>query len=117
MPGPAPSCRALAAEPWKPEPSRAILNGSIGLKAQLALEEALSQAVQLRLSSVDEVLHPQLIPGPKLANQEFTNCSHVSLNVFVPYAIPEFPSTIAAFLDTLYCALNESPSDLQNMSS
>ncbi len=64
MHGPAPSRRAPAAEPWKPEPSRAVLNGSIGLKARLALEEALSRAVEPRLSSVDEVPHPQLIPGP-----------------------------------------------------
>ncbi len=53
--GPARSHRAPAAGPSKPKPSQALLNGPVGLRAQLALEEAVGQAIEPRLSSVNEV--------------------------------------------------------------
>src|ERR1700678_2710977 len=45
-----PSCRAIEAEP-----SRALLDGFVGLRARLALNEALSRALQPRLYSTRHV--------------------------------------------------------------
>src|SRR6266550_3890852 len=53
--GPARSRRAPAAGPSKPELSQALLNGPVGLRARLALEEAMGRAIEPRLSSVNEV--------------------------------------------------------------
>src|SRR5271155_2655148 len=45
-----PGCRAV-----KAEPSRALLDGLVGLRARLALNEALSRALQPRLYSTRHV--------------------------------------------------------------
>ena len=45
-----PGCRAVEAEP-----SRALLDGFVGLRARLALNEALSRALQPRLYSTQHV--------------------------------------------------------------
>jgi hypothetical protein len=50
--GPAPSRQALAAEPQKPEPGRALLDGLVGLRARLAVDEAVNRALKPRLSGV-----------------------------------------------------------------
>src|ERR1700678_2038939 len=50
-----PSCRAVEAEP-----SRALLDGFVGLRARLALNEALSWALEPRLYSVNAMRHVDL---------------------------------------------------------